>query len=41
MPAGLSPAECRQPARLLSRLERSLTEADTGPDAGPDADGAR
>ncbi|WP_199838862.1 hypothetical protein [Streptomyces lydicus] len=39
MPAGLSPAECRQPARLPSRLERSLTEADTGPDAGPDADG--
>ncbi|MEU5237093.1 hypothetical protein ACH4UR_05255 [Streptomyces lydicus] len=41
MPAGRSPAECRQPARLLSRLERSLTEGDTGPEAGPDADGAR
>lgn len=37
MPAGRSLAACRQPARPLSELARSLTEAD----AGPDADGAR
>ncbi|WP_405782153.1 MarR family winged helix-turn-helix transcriptional regulator [Streptomyces sp. NBC_00859] len=31
MLGGLTPAECRQLARLLSRLERSITESDTDP----------
>ncbi|MEU3712535.1 MarR family winged helix-turn-helix transcriptional regulator [Streptomyces catenulae] len=39
MLAGLSPAECRQLARLLSKLERSITEADGpgGAERGPSA----
>lgn len=36
MLAGLSPAECRQLARLLSKLERSITESGAAePDAAP------
>ncbi|WP_405560275.1 MarR family winged helix-turn-helix transcriptional regulator [Streptomyces sp. NBC_01180] len=31
MLGGLTPAECRQLARLLSRLERSITDSDTDP----------
>ncbi|MEV0093007.1 MarR family transcriptional regulator [Streptomyces sp. NPDC050738] len=35
MLGGLTPAECRQMARLLSKLERSITDSDVMPEPQP------